>query len=231
MLAEWLRYRNRERDQRLAYLIRENVKRDAQIENATERDRTAEAKIAILRKKTAIVREMKDRDDPDLVRQMEALDRELADLHNPGIRPREHDHFLLSDVPEGAPTFAGTDIPVQYMLDYLEHTRSIYGFLQDFPEVSLPEAIGAMRDHVRAEILDLVRSNPTREDGAPIFWGSDASMRDLFEQLADRVPEDRYPSPSSPSRRKAIRTLQMASLLMEAMVYETSVARSSHSGR
>ena len=169
-------------------------------------------------------RELADLPCSDLKRRLEALDREAADLHNPGIRPREHDHFLLSDVSEGAPTFNGTDIPVQYMFDYLEHTRNIYDFLQDFPEVKILNAINAMRDHVRAELPEHIRCDRERDNGEPVFWGSGTSMRDLFEQLADGRTVDQYlASSSSPSREQVIRTLEMAGLLMEAMAYENAI--------
>ena len=227
MLADL--FRNDELREEVADLRAKNVRLRAQVENKRRFNRNAKARNAILLQQSAIRDEMKERggsEDPDLRRQVEALDRELADLHDPGIRPREHDYFLLSDVPEGAPTFADTDIPVQYMLDYLEHVRSIYGFLQDFPEVNISEAIGAMRDHVREEILIHVHSDPAQDNGMPVFWGSETSMRDLFEQIADGVTVDRYlDRKSAPSREQVVGTLQLACLLAEAMAYENADAR------
>ena len=199
----------------------------ARAKNAKERLRVSRERLRIVRTKNHILMAMEERSDPrrpDVRRGLEALDSEADDLHNPGIRPREQDHFLLSDVSEGAPTFNGTDIPVQYMFDYLEHTRNIYDFLQDFPEVKILNAINAMRDHVRAELPVHVHSDRTRESGTPTFWGSETSMKDLFEQLADGRTVDQYlASSSSPSREQVIRTLEMAGLLMEAMAYENAI--------
>lgn len=166
-------------------------------------------------------RELAELHYPDLKRRLEAMNQEMAELHNPGIRPREHDHFLLSDVPEGAPTFDGTDIPVRYMFDYLKHVRNIYDFLQDFPEVKIQDAISAMRDHVREELPEHIRCD--RDNGEPVFWGSGTPVRHLFDHLADGRSVDRYLAPpSSSSRRQVLRTLEMASLLVEAMAYENA---------
>jgi uncharacterized protein (DUF433 family) len=41
-----------------------------------------------------------------------------------------------SDVMSGAPVFAGTRVPVQTLLDYLEGGESIDDFLEGFPSVS-----------------------------------------------------------------------------------------------
>ena len=134
-------------------------------------------------------------------------------------------------MPKGAPTSSGTDIPVQYMLDYLQHTRNIYHFLQDFPGVKILDAIDAMRNHVRDELPAHVHSARVREGGTPVFRGSGVSMRELFEQLADGGTVDQYSaSPSSPRREQVIRTLELAGLLIEAMAYENSLAGSSHQG-
>jgi len=49
----------------------------------------------------------------------------------------------------GAPVFAGTRVPVQTLLDYLEAGDSLDDFLEDFPTVS--------REHVVA-VLELAKS-------------------------------------------------------------------------
>ena len=69
----------------------------------------------------------------DLKQRLEAMERELAAIHNPGRRKREHDYFLLSDEPKDAPTLGETDIPVQYMVDYMENTGNLSDFLQGLP--------------------------------------------------------------------------------------------------
>ncbi|HKA56544.1 MAG TPA: DUF433 domain-containing protein [Candidatus Binatia bacterium] len=49
----------------------------------------------------------------------------------------------------GTPVFAGTRVPVQTLIDYLEAGDSLDDFLKDFPSVS--------RDHVIA-VLELAKS-------------------------------------------------------------------------
>ena len=39
----------------------------------------------------------------------------------------------LTEVPEGSPVFGGTDVPVQYLLDYLAQIHNLYAFLEDHP--------------------------------------------------------------------------------------------------
>jgi len=45
------------------------------------------------------------------------------------------------DVMGGAPVFAGTRVPVQTLLDYLEAGESIDDFLEGFPSVSRAQVI------------------------------------------------------------------------------------------
>ncbi|HJZ48210.1 MAG TPA: DUF433 domain-containing protein [Roseiflexaceae bacterium] len=47
------------------------------------------------------------------------------------------DHEILG----GTPVFAGTRVPVQTLLDYLEAGQSLQEFLDDFPTVQRTQAI------------------------------------------------------------------------------------------
>jgi uncharacterized protein (DUF433 family) len=47
----------------------------------------------------------------------------------------------LPDVMGGTPVFAGTRVPIQTFLDYIEAGDSIDEFLEDFPTVSRQQAI------------------------------------------------------------------------------------------
>jgi uncharacterized protein (DUF433 family) len=54
---------------------------------------------------------------------------------------------LVSQDPEimsGALCFAGTRVPVQNLLDYLEGSSSLEDFLEDFPTVSRQRAIAVL---------------------------------------------------------------------------------------
>ena len=46
----------------------------------------------------------------------------------------------------GAPVFAGTRVPVQTLLDYLEAGETIDDFLEGFPGVTRKQAIAFMKD-------------------------------------------------------------------------------------
>jgi uncharacterized protein (DUF433 family) len=59
---------------------------------------------------------------------------------------------LITTSPErlsGTPVFAGTRVPVQTLLEYIEGGQSLDGFLEDFPSVT--------RDHAIA-VLELAKS-------------------------------------------------------------------------
>ena len=42
----------------------------------------------------------------------------------------------LDEVSREGPVFEGTDVPVQYMFEYLDRVHNLHAFLDDFPEVS-----------------------------------------------------------------------------------------------
>ena len=46
----------------------------------------------------------------------------------------------------GAPCFAGTRVPIQNLMDYLEGGDSIDEFLEDFPTVSRQQVISFLKE-------------------------------------------------------------------------------------
>ena len=50
------------------------------------------------------------------------------------------------DVMGGTPVFAGTRVPVQTMLDYLEAGETIDDFLEGFPTVTREQVIGWLEE-------------------------------------------------------------------------------------
>ena len=48
------------------------------------------------------------------------------------------------DILGGTPIFAGTRVPAQTLIDYLEGGHSLEDFLDDFPTVDRPQAIGML---------------------------------------------------------------------------------------
>ena len=59
----------------------------------------------------------------------------------------EHAPAIMSDpeIMSGTPVFAGTRVPFQTLLDYLEAGQPLSEFLEDFPTVSREQAITARR--------------------------------------------------------------------------------------
>lgn len=57
------------------------------------------------------------------------------------------------DILSGTPVFAGTRVPVQTLLEYLEQGRSLAEFLADFPTVTQDQAIAALQEAKEA-LLD-----------------------------------------------------------------------------
>lgn len=53
----------------------------------------------------------------------------------------------------GTPVFAGTRVPVQTLIDYLEAGDPLEGFLDDFPSVSREHAI-AVLELAKAALLE-----------------------------------------------------------------------------
>jgi uncharacterized protein (DUF433 family) len=66
------------------------------------------------------------------------------------------EHSIISqtlDVMGGTPVFAGTRVPIQTLLDYLEAGESINDFLAGFPSVSREQVIRFLeqaKDHLVA---------------------------------------------------------------------------------
>jgi uncharacterized protein (DUF433 family) len=48
----------------------------------------------------------------------------------------------------GTPVFAGTRVPIQTLLDYLEEGHSLDAFLEDFPTVKREQAV-ALLEHAK----------------------------------------------------------------------------------
>ncbi len=62
-----------------------------------------------------------------------------------------------ADVMSGTPVFAGTRVPFQALLDYLEAGQTLSEFLEDFPTVSREQAITALQ---QAKDALLTRARP-----------------------------------------------------------------------
>ena len=56
----------------------------------------------------------------------------------------------LSEVPKDGPVFEGTDVPVQYLYEYLDNGHNLYAFLRRFSRVREEQALKAIRERINA---------------------------------------------------------------------------------
>jgi uncharacterized protein (DUF433 family) len=66
-----------------------------------------------------------------------------------GDTVRDMTHPLITcspDVMGGTPVFAGTRVPVQTLLDYLEAGETIDNFLEGFPTVSRVQVVAFLKE-------------------------------------------------------------------------------------
>lgn len=59
-----------------------------------------------------------------------------------------------TDIMGGAPVFAGTRVPVQTLLDYLEAGDSVDDFLAGFPSVARSQVIAFLERATRLAVAD-----------------------------------------------------------------------------
>ena len=127
----------------------------------------------------------------------------------------------LDDVSRDGPVFERTDVPVQYMFEYLDRVHNLHAFLDDFPEVSMGQAVKAMRERVRAK--SVIHSNRDYVSGTPVFKGTRVPVDTLFDFLTagdnlDDFLED-FPTVS---REQAIEALNLAKYALESIAYEAA---------
>ena len=91
----------------------------------------------------------------------------------------------LPDVPTDAPTFDGTEVPVEYLFTYWDKRFTLKSFLMDFPEVSSSQALAALRKRSESEIL---------ADSKEVLTLEDEVMRELHEIRANIVSEHGHDS-------------------------------------
>ena len=127
----------------------------------------------------------------------------------------------LDEVSREGPVFEGTDVPVQYMFESLDRVYNLHAFLDDFPEVSMGQAVKAMRERVKAK--SVIHSNRDYVSGTPVFKGTRVPVDTLFDFLTagdnlDDFLED-FPTVS---REQAIEALNLAKYALESIAYEAA---------
>ena len=105
----------------------------------------------------------------------------------------EVDPAILS----GTPVFAGTRVPAQALLEYLERGRSLAEFLADFPTVTQDQAVAALEE---AKDVWLARARVPAESIIDLLdsWLDEDSKREggaeSWEQLKRNLDRDRLSS-------------------------------------
>jgi uncharacterized protein (DUF433 family) len=98
------------------------------------------------------------------------------------------------DILGGTPVFAGTRVPVQTLLEYLEQGRSLAEFLADFPTVAHDQAIAALQEAKEA-LLDRAQHPAHSAVELPDSWLEEDSRLegglDSWEQLKRLLDSDR----------------------------------------
>ena len=127
----------------------------------------------------------------------------------------------LDEVSRDGPVFDGTDVPVQYMFEYLDRVHNLHAFLDDFPEVSIGQAVEAMQERVRAD--NVIHSNTDYVSGTPVFKGTRVPVDALFDFLTagDNLDEFLEGFPTV-SREQAIEALNLARHVLESTAYEAA---------
>ena len=128
----------------------------------------------------------------------------------------------LDEVSRDGPVFEGTDVPVRYMFEYLDKVHNLHAFLDDFPEVSIGQAVEAMRERVKAN--NVIHSNTDYVSGTPVFKGTRVPVDSLFDFLVagDNLDEFLEGFPTV-SREQAIEALNLARHALESTAYEASL--------
>jgi uncharacterized protein (DUF433 family) len=69
-----------------------------------------------------------------------------------------------SNILGGTPVFAGTEVPFQMLLNYIENGKMLDDFLKDFPKVTREVAITALEEVKRLALAQIDRSKPKAAD-------------------------------------------------------------------
>ena len=128
----------------------------------------------------------------------------------------------LSDVPKDGPAFEGTDVPVQYLYEYLDNVHNLYAFLDDFPEVTAEQALKAIRERINSNTV--ISSDRGYVSGMPRFKGTRMPVRILFDYLADGYTIEGFLDSfaTGVTREQAAKAIEDAREALESMAYETA---------
>lgn len=98
------------------------------------------------------------------------------------------------DILSGTPVFAGTRVPVQTLLEYLERGQSVAEFLADFPTVTQEQAVAALKEAKEALLARAQRPVHSAVDLLDSWLEEDSRLEgglESWEQLKRNLDSDR----------------------------------------
>ena len=128
----------------------------------------------------------------------------------------------LGEVPTDGPVFEGTDVPVQYLFEYLDKVHNLYAFLDAFPEVTAEQALKAIRERINANTV--ISSDRGYVSGMPRFKGTRMPVRILFDYLAQGYTIAGFLDSfdTGVTKEQAAKAIEAAREALESMAYETA---------
>ena len=132
---------------------------------------------------------------------------------------------LLPDVVQNGPKFAGTDVCIANLFNYLDDGWNLYTFLDCFPAVSAEQALSEIEARAKNRAESAIHSDRRRVSGTPVFKGSRVPVNTLFDHLVAGHSLDSvlYSFPTI-DKEKAIAALEAAKEYMEKVAYEEGLA-------
>ena len=126
-------------------------------------------------------------------------------------------------IAEYGPKFKGTDVAVENMFRYLDDGWNLHAFLDDFPSVSMAQALEEISFRLRRDAKEVFHSAEGYVSGTPKFTGCRVPLRSLPDWLAaGRSLDEFLENFPSVSREQAVKTLEIAKLALEGIAYENT---------
>ena len=126
-------------------------------------------------------------------------------------------------ITEDGPKFDGTDVAVENLFRYLADGWNLHIFLDDFPSVSMAQALEAISSRLRQDAQEVFHSAEGYVGGTPKFTGCRVPLKSLPDWLAAGHSLDEFlENFPSVSREQAVKTLEIAKLALESIAYETA---------
>ena len=80
--------------------------------------------------------------------------------------------------------FEGTQVPVKELHSYMHKDWNLYGFLHEFPSVSMEKALAEIEQHAQKIAKRITHCDSEISGGVLMFERSDVPVKRLFEYLA-----------------------------------------------